>query len=302
MSAVDLRRFLACVLIWGTTWLAITFQLGSVAPEASVAWRFGLASLLCAGICRWQGLALRLAPAVHLRLAGFGASMFGLGYLCVYYAEGHVASGLVALGYSALPLTNMLASRIAVGTPLNRRVGIGGLVGLVGVGCVFWPELTRLQPGRDVFLGALLTAGGVIASAVGNVFSTRLATDGLHVWQKMAWGMAYGALCCLIAARLGGQSLGFAASTAYVLSWLYLAVFGSVFAFYFYLELLDSVGGGRAGYVGVMTPVVALVLSSLFEHFRWTPIGLIGLGTAVAGNFFILRRENPIPDGMKDPT
>ena len=97
MSVADTRRFLACVLIWGTTWLAITFQLGSVAPEASVAWRFGLAALISGGICRWQGLGLRFAPAVHVHLFGFGASMFGVGYLFVYYAERHVASGLVAV-------------------------------------------------------------------------------------------------------------------------------------------------------------------------------------------------------------
>ena len=289
MSVADTRRFLACVLIWGTTWLAITFQLGSVAPEASVAWRFGLAALISGGICRWQGLGLRFAPAVHVHLFGFGASMFGVGYLCVYYAERHVASGLVAVGYSVLPLTNMIGTRLAFGHPLNRRAGVGGLIGLFGVACVFWPELAGIEASRDVLLGSLLTAGGVLASSVGNVFSARLAMYGVQVWQKMVWGMGYGALCCLAAAALGGQTLGFEWTTGYVLSWLYLAVFGSVFAFFFYLKLLDSIGGGRAGYVGVMTPVLALLLSSLFEHFSWSPLSLLGLAAAMVGNFFILR-------------
>ncbi|HQE41138.1 MAG TPA: DMT family transporter [Zoogloea sp.] len=289
MSVADFRRFVACVLIWGTTWLAITFQLGSVAPEASVAWRFALAALISAGICRWQGLGLRFPAAVHGHLLGFGVSMFGVGYLFVYYAESHVASGLVAVGYSVLPLTNMIGTRLAFGLPLNRRAGVGGLIGLFGVACVFWPELASIDASRDVVLGIALTAGGVAASSVGNVFSARLAMDGVQVWQKMAWGMGYGALCCLVAMVLGGRAPGFEWTAGYVLSWLYLAVFGSVFAFFFYLKLLDSIGGGRAGYVGVMTPVLALLLSSLFERFAWSPLSLLGLAAAMAGNFFILR-------------
>ncbi len=290
MSAIDLRRFIYCVLIWGTTWLAITFQLGAVAPEASVAWRFGLSALILAGICRWRGLPMRFSWRVHLHLYGFGVTMFGVGYVCVYYAESHVASGLVAVGYSVLPLTNQLGARLAMGTPMSRRVSIGGAIGLFGVVCVFWPELAGLKPGRDVVLGALFTAGGVLASTAGNVWASQLEREGVGVLQKMAWGMAYGTATSLLAALVAGVPLGFDASPAYLLSLLYLALFGSVAAFFFYLKLLENVGGGRAGYIGVMTTVVALVLSSLFENFHWTPISLLGLGAAIVGNLFILKR------------
>ncbi len=279
------------MLIWGTTWLAITFQLGSVTPEASVAWRFGLSALILTAVCRWQRLPLRFGWRVHLHLAGFGITMFGVGYLCVYYAESHVASGLVAVGYSVLPLTNQIGARVAFGSPISRRVSIGGLVGLFGVICVFWPELAGLHPGSDVILGALLTIGGVLSSTAGNVWATQLEREKVGVLQKMAWGMAYGTATCLIAVLLTGQPMTFDPSPAYVLSWLYLALFGSVAAFFFYLKLLENVGGGRAGYIGVMTTVVALVMSSLFEHFTWTPLSVIGLVAAIFGNVFILRRS-----------
>ena len=288
MSVADFRKFLACVLIWGTTWLAITFQLGSVAPEASVAWRFGLAALLLTGICRWHGFSLRFPLAVHARLFGMGFTMFGIGYLFVYYAEAYVASGLVAVGYCVLPLTNQIGARLAFGTPLSRQVSIGGVIGTLGVACVYWPELAGLKPSHEVVLGAMLTLGGVLSTTVGNTLATRLESDGVNVWQKMTWGMAYGAATCLFAALLWGQPLGFALTPAYLLSLLYLAVFGSVIAFFYFFRLMESVGGGRAGYVGVMTPVVALILSSVFEHFVWTPLSLLGLGAAVAGNVFIL--------------
>lgn len=291
MTASDLRKFLVCVLIWGTTWLAITFQLGLVAPEASVAWRFGLSALVLAGICRWRGDTLRFPWSVHARLFLFGVMMFGIGYLFVYYAEGFVASGLVAVGYCILPLSNQLGAKWMFGTPLSVRVSIGGVIGTLGVGCVFWPELAELGNDRAVLYGALLTAGGVLSTTWGNLLAERLGQDGLNVWQKMTWGMAYGALCCLLVACWRGQALTFSLAPAYLFSLLYLAIFGSVIAFFFYFRLMENVGGGRAGYVGVMTPVVALILSGFFEGFHWTALSLLGLGAAVVGNLFILRPE-----------
>ena len=164
----------------------------------------------------------------------------------------------------------------------------GAVVGMIGPGllAVSYTHLDVYK--RQVVLGAMLTLGGVLSTTVGNTLATRLESDGVNVWQKMTWGMAYGAATCLFAALLRGQPLGFVLTPAYLLSLLYLAVFGSVIAFFYFFRLMESVGGGRAGYVGVMTPVVALILSSVFEHFVWTPLSLLGLGAAVAGNVFIL--------------
>lgn len=297
MTFSDFRKFLACVLIWGTTWLTITFQLGAVPPEFSVAWRFFLAAAILSGFCFWRGFSLRLPLALHRHLLALGATMFGIGYLLVYYAEGYIASGLVAIGYCVCPLTNQIAARLAFGTPISRRVSWGGVVGAVGVACVFWPELAQAEAGGGLFIGAALTAAGVACNALGNVCATRLEREALNVWQKMAWSMAYGALCCLLFGLARGQWPTFSLAPAYLLSLLYLAVFGSVVAFYYYLRLLESVGAGRAGYVGVMTPMVALVLSALFEHFAWSWLTWLGLAVSLAGNVLILLPARPAQRG-----
>jgi drug/metabolite transporter (DMT)-like permease len=215
--------------------------------------------------------------------------MFCLSYLAVYRAETYLVSGLVALGYSASPLVNAAISRVAFGTPATRGVVAGGLLGVAGILLVFWPELQRVRADAGVLVGSLLVAGAVLASGVGNVFATRLERLGVNVWQKMAWGMAWGSAGSTLAALATGGGFHFSLAPSYLASLLYLAVFGSILAFAAYLTLLERVGAARAGYVGVMTPVVALAISGVVEGFPWGPTTIVGVAVVVAGNLVVLR-------------
>jgi drug/metabolite transporter (DMT)-like permease len=291
MALSNLSLFLICVAIWGSTWIAITFQLGSIPPAASVFYRFLLAAMILLAFCRARQLNLRFGPRQHLVLALQGALMFSLSYLCVYYAETLVASGLVAMGFSASPLLNMLGVRLAYGTRMSWRVGLGALLGIAGIALVFWPELGPLTADSRLIRGALYTALAVVTSAAGSVIATRNHARGVPIWQAMAFAMLYGSACSLIAALASGQSLGFDWSPGYVASLLYLAIPGSVIAFAGYLTLLERIGAARAGYIGVMVPVVALLISYLFEGFAWRPTTWIGIALSVAGNVVILRRS-----------
>jgi drug/metabolite transporter (DMT)-like permease len=283
------RLFAAATAIWGTTWIAITFQLGRAPPEASVALRFAIASLLLLGWCRLRGYTLRFPARVHVQLALLGLFMFCLSYLAVYRAETFLVSGLVALGYSASPLVNAAVSRVAFGTPATRGVVVGGFLGMAGIALVFWPELRRVRADGGVVAGALLVVAAVLASGVGNVFAARLERLGVNVWQKLAWGMAWGAAGSGLVALATGQGFRFSPVPSYVVSLLYLAVFGSILAFAAYLTLLERVGAARAGTVGVMTPVVALVISGFVEGFPWGPTTVAGVAVVVVGNLVVLR-------------
>ena len=135
----NLQLFAGCVAIWGSTWIAITFQLGSVAAEASVFYRFLLASAMIFAYCGMRGLPLRFSRREHLWIALQGVLMFSVSYVCVYYAEEHVVSGLVAVGYSASPLLNMLGMRLFFGAAMTGRVALGAMLGIIGITLVFWP-------------------------------------------------------------------------------------------------------------------------------------------------------------------
>jgi drug/metabolite transporter (DMT)-like permease len=279
-----------CVAIWGSTWIAISFQLGNIQPAPSVFYRFLLAALILFALCRARRLNLRFGPHQHLALVLQGMLMFSLSYLCVYYAETLVVSGLVAVGFSASPLLNMLGVRLAYGTPMSWRVAFGALLGVTGIALVFLPELSTLTADSRVAPGALYTVLGVITSAAGSVIATRNPARAVPVWQAMAFAMLYGSVCSLLVALALAQPLGFDWSARYVASLLYLAVFGSVIAFAGYLTLLERIGAARAGYIGVMVPIVALLISYLFEGFAWRPATWIGIALSVAGNVVVLRR------------
>ncbi len=163
----NLTLFAGCVAIWSTTWLAITYQLGPVAPELSVAWRFLLAALIVAAWCRLRGLPLRFRPGEHAALALLGVTMYSIGYIFVYHAERFLVSGLVAVGYSASPLLAMLGMRLIFGQPVSARMALGSVLGIAGITLVFWPEFGRLAHNRDLPLGALLTALAVVFSSIG---------------------------------------------------------------------------------------------------------------------------------------
>jgi drug/metabolite transporter (DMT)-like permease len=285
-----LTVFAGCVAIWGTTWLAITYQLGSVAVEASVAYRFLLAAALLTAYCKLRRLPMRFTVAEHAILALLGVLMYSIGYLFVYRAEMHVASGLVAVGYSASPLLAMFGMRIAFGQAMSARMMLGALLGIAGVALVYWPELDHATHRGSVMLGAVFTAGAVLVTTLGNLVAHRNHERKLHGWATMAWSMGYGGLASLVAAIALGEPLTFDASPAYVLSLLYLTVFGSILAFAGFLELLGRIGPSRASYVGVMVPILALLISSVFEGFAWQALTFVGVAISVAGNVLVLRK------------
>ena len=285
------RLFAACVAIWGSTWIAITWQLGTVAPEASVFWRFLLAAALLFAWCYARGLPLRFTTRQHAWIALQGVLMFSTSYVCVYHAERHVVSGLVAVGYSASPLLSMVGMRLFFGAPMSARVGFASLLGIAGIALVFWPEFGRVRAGGAVALGAAFTAAAVLISTLASMAAHRNHEAGVPIWQNLAWGMLYGAIFTLGLLAASGGRLDFEPTAAYGLSLVYLAVFGSILAFAAYLHLLAKVGAARAGYIGVMVPIVALGVSSVFEGYRWTALALVGVALSVAGNVIVLRRS-----------
>lgn len=288
----NLHLFVTCVAIWGSTWIAITFQLGKVAPDASVAYRFLLASLMLFAYCLARRLPLGYTRREHAWIALQGILMFSLSYVFVYYAEEHMVSGLVAVGYSASPLLGMLGMWAFFGTPMTSRLTLGSLLGIVGIALVFWPEFALLKGGSDTVAGAVYTMLAVVLSTFGSLAAYRNQHAHLPLWQTMAWGMLYGALFSFAWTLAGGKAFGFDLSAAYVLSFLYLTIFGSIVAFAAYLTLLKRVGAARSGYIGVMVPIVALVISAAFESFRWHALTWIGIAVSVAGNVVILREKN----------
>ncbi len=290
----DLLLYLSSVLIWGSTWFAIEFQLGEVSPMVSLFYRYVLAALVLFAWCLWRRLPLRFDWRAHRVFALLGLLLFGLNYAAAYQAQFYISSALNAILFSMLLWVNIINARLIFGTHIERRVWLGAVLGLAGIVVLFWPELATTGFGGGVMLGVMYSLGGATIASFGNMAAQWGARQSLPVVQSNAWGMAYGALGQLLFALLRGDDFTFDSSPAYVISLVYLAVFGSVIAFGTYLTLLGRIGAHRAGYVVVMFPIVALVLSALFEGLAVTPNLALGVALALLGNVVILRRK-PAP-------
>jgi drug/metabolite transporter (DMT)-like permease len=270
-------------MIWGSTWLAITWQLGVVAPEVSVAYRFGIASAVLAAGCVATRRSLRFPLREHAFLAGVGLLMICLNYILIYRAERFVASGLVAVVYSSIVFMTPIGMRLAFGAPLRARLLVAATLGVAGVALLFLPELVEARRGGSVAVGAGLTLAAAAACAAGNLIAVRNHNAGVPTIAGTAWAMAYGTLFTSLVAVAFGSPWTFDARPAYVLSLVYLAVFGSVVAFVTYFTLLKHAGAGPSSYIAVATPVIAMLLSTLFEGYRWSWIAVLGVILAVFG-------------------
>jgi drug/metabolite transporter (DMT)-like permease len=289
MSTLGL--YSTCVLIWGSTWWVITFQLGSVPPAVSVCYRFALAGALLFAWCRVRRLPLAFPRRGHLWLALLGMLLFGANYVCVYLAEREITSALVAVVFSLVVFLNIAGTRVFFGTPFRPATLLGAVLGVSGVVLVFLPEL-RAGAGRgNATLGLGLSLAGAVSASLGNMVASRNYRHGFPVVQMNTFGMLYGALFVGLYAALTGAAFRFDGSAHYLTSLSYLTVFGSIVAFGAFLTLIGRIGADRAGYVTVAIPVVALLMSGLFESLRWNGLLVVGVLLCVTGNVAVLWRR-----------
>lgn len=283
--------YLITVLIWGSTWFAITFQLGAVPPELSVAYRFLLAALLLFAYCRLRGLPLAFSRRQHAFIALQGLLLFSVNYIVVYIAELYIPSGMVAVIFSTIIIFNVFFGALLLKTPVRLPIILGALVGIAGLGLIFQPELAGFDLSGGAALGLGLAVFSSVSASLGNIVSARNQRQGLPVIQTNAYGMLYGSLLTFGIALARGAEFSFDPSAAYVLSLIYLALFGSVIAFGAYLTLLGRIGADRAAYITVLFPVIALLLSAIYEGLSLEGAQFAGVGLVLLGNLLVLERR-----------
>jgi drug/metabolite transporter (DMT)-like permease len=290
-ASSNLFLFALPTFIWGTTWLAIKFQLGTVPPEVSVAWRFALAALLLLGWCLVRGIALPATLREHGRLALLGLLLFGVNYVLVYRAEQHLTSGLVAVLFAFLVFWNLLGARLFFGTPAPRAVVLGATLGVAGVALLFWPEVAGLRDGAGRGAGVALAVVATMVASAGNLYSQRVFSRGVAVVPGTAVAMGWAAAALVVYCVAARVPFAFDPRPGYVLSLAYLALFGSVVAFVSFLTLLQRIGAGRSGYIAAAIPAVAMVASTLFEGYRWSGAAVVGMVLVVAGTVLVLKAK-----------
>lgn len=279
--------YVLTVLIWGTTWIAIKAQLGSVAAQVSIAYRFALAGgvlfLLLAASRRLQRIPWRQQPFVLLQ----ALCLFSCNFACFYAATRTVPSGLVSVVFSAATIFNMANAFLFYRRRPAPRVLVGALVGVLGITCLFWGTLTGAALAGGTVRGLAFALLGTWFFSVGNLVSARNREHGIAIASANAYGMIYGAVLVAGAALVSGAPFGFDVSPVYIGSLIYLAIPGSVVGFTAYLTVVSRIGPERASYMTVLFPVVALAMSILFEHYVVGRLDLVGIGAILLGNVVV---------------
>lgn len=288
---MNLFLYALVVLIWGTTWIALKWQLGVVPIPLSIAYRFALAALVLFALLAWKK-ALRRPPGHSLGLiAAQGLCLFCLNFVCFLNASLTVPSGLVAVVFSTSTLWNALLARLLLRRRIAPQVIGGGALGLAGLLLLFWPQVTGHAHDTATLRGLAWAFGGTLCFSSGNLLSSAMQARGLAPAQTNAWGMAFGAALLLGYCLASDVPFVFDASPRYVGALLYLAIPGSVVGFTAYLTLVGRLGPERAAYCTVLFPVVALNVSAVFEDYHWSASALAGLALVMLGNVLVFRRK-----------
>ena len=276
------------VVFWGTSWIAITFQLGVVEPEVSVVYRFAIASAVLMGWCWFKGLPMRFGWRAHRIMLLQGALLFSLNYILFYFAVGFIPSGLASVTFSTIVGWNILFAALFFGTPVRRHVVVGAVFGLLGMVMVFWEDLSALDLAAGGLIGFGLALPATVIVSLGNMVSAQLQRSGLPVVQTTAFGLVYGGAMTTVVALVRGLPFTFEHTALYAGTLVFLAVFPTVLGFVFYLTLLGRLGTDRAAYATVLFPIIALSLSTFFEDFEWTALSLAGVAVVLIGNVVVL--------------
>jgi drug/metabolite transporter (DMT)-like permease len=288
-GALAIAGVIVCAVIWGTTWYAITWQLGTVDPAASLTWRFGLAALLIFAGCAVTRRSLALNRTQHLAAVGQGAFVFAVSYSFTYAAEQNVTSAIVAVVFATLAFLNLVLFRLVVGQRAHRAAWIGATLGIVGVAVLSGGEALGEGLDQRALVGIGLALLAVISSAIGNYFSWRGQQSGSAILPQTAWAMAYGTGMLAVFGLATGAQFTIDPSPGYVISLLYLAVFGSVIAFVTYFAVAKARGYALASYISALTPPIAMLVSALFEDARFGWPAAVGLALVLGGQVLLAR-------------
>lgn len=292
--------FLLVTLIWGSTWLVIKDQLADAPPSWSVAYRFGIATIAMVAFAWIRRRSLRMPLSAHLLALAVGFTLFFVNFNFVYRAEIHLTSGIVAVLFGLLMIPNALLGRVFLDQPITPRFMAGAGLGLAGIVLLLIYEARIAPPTGEVALGAIFALIGIMSASVANVLQAADTARRQPMAVLLAWAMLWGTLADIAFAWTFAGPPVWPSTLRYWSGVAYLGIVGSVVTFPLYFKLIRDLGPGRAAYNGVMVPIVAMALSTVFEGYRWSPLALAGGALAVIGMVLALRGRH-IPPPPHDP-
>lgn len=278
------------VVIWGTTWIAITLQQQSeISTTVAVFWRFFISAIVLFAFVVMSRKLQKLATQDHLFCMLQACCIFGFNFVCFYYAVQYISSGLEAVIFSMAVIFNTINAKLFFAQQISSRFYPAALFGLFGIIALFWHDVVGTTLNSNTLIGIGLCILGTYGFSLGNMISTRHQKQGLDIFTTNAYAMLYGSLLMALISWFKHDNFFPSMSGSSVSALLYLAIFGSVIGFTAYFYLVGRIGAGKAAYSTLLFPLVALVISTIWEGYHWQMNAVIGVILILCGNaiFFI---------------
>ena len=288
---MNILKYISVAFLWGSSWFAIKLQLGIIPETVSLAWRFFLASFLFLLFCLIFKKKIKLSLEELKHIFFQGILLFCLNYFFIYLGTNYVTSGLVAILFSNVTIFVIFNGYFFFGKPIRPQVLFGSIIGIIGLILIFQFEFTKEIDPSNLIKGIIFVLIGTYFASLGMLYSGLNQERNIPLIQSNTYGMFFGASIMILIALCFNQTISIDLSFSYISSLLFLAFFGSVLGFSFYLSLLGKIGADKASYVNILTPVVALSLSTLFENYLWNVQNFLGLLLIIIGNIIILSKK-----------
>jgi drug/metabolite transporter (DMT)-like permease len=283
--------FLVTLFCWSPTWYVIKFQLGYVDPLVSVFYRFLIAAIIIFVYLIYKKKNLKFSLNQHAWFLFFGICLYSLNYVFFYLSNTYLISAFPAVVFSTVVIMNILGEGFYFKKKPSLKTLLGAAIGMIGIMIIFNEEIFNFSLANGTHVGLFLALLGTFCASTGNMVHQRNLNNNFPLIPTLAYAMLYGSLVTLSITQIKGTVLLFEYSFSYIASLAYLSIVGSIFAFIFYLRLLEKVGAGRAGYVGVVMPVLALLISTVFENLEWQQDLIIGLPILIIGAVLVINQK-----------
>jgi drug/metabolite transporter (DMT)-like permease len=283
--------FIITLFCWSPTWYVIKFQLGYVDPLVSVFYRFLMAAIIIFIYLIFKKKNLKFSINQHVWFLLFGVCLYCLNYVFFYLSNTYLISAFPAVVFSTVVIMNILGEGFYFKKKPSLKTLLGATIGMIGIIIIFNDEIFNFSLANGTHIGLFLALLGTFCASTGNMVYQRNLNNNFQLIPTLAYAMLYGSLVTLLITQIKGTELLFEYSFSYIVSLAYLSIVGSIFAFIFYLRLLEKVGAGRAGYVGVVMPVLALLISTVFENLEWQQDLIIGLPILIIGAVLVINQK-----------
>jgi len=283
--------FIITLFCWSPTWYVIKFQLGYVDPLVSVFYRFLIAAVFIFIYLIIKKEKLKFSFNYHIWFLLFGVCLYSLNYVFFYLSNTYLISAFPAIMFSTVVIMNILGEGFYFKKKPSFKTLLGATIGMIGIMTIFNDEIFNFNLENGTHVGLFLALLGTFCASTGNMVHQRNLNNNFPLIPTIAYAMLYGSLVTLLITQIKGTELLFEYTFSYIVALAYLSIVGSIFAFIFYLKLLEKVGAGRAGYVGVVMPVLALLISTIFEDLKWQQDLIIGLPVLIIGAVLVINQK-----------